>query len=118
MAATSPMPVASSASAMPGATTARLVFWLMAICSKACLMPQTVPNSPMKGAVEPVVARNDSPAFSRSLSRPIATSIARSMRAWAPAISPPSCLWLRRHSSMPAAKTFWAAPEGSGPILS
>ena len=48
MAATRPAAVASSASAMPGATTARLVFCEMAICSKACLMPQTVPNSPMK----------------------------------------------------------------------
>ncbi len=61
--------VARSASAIPGATTARLVFWLMAICSKECLIPQTVPNNPMNVAVEPVVARKLRPRFRNSLSR-------------------------------------------------
>ena len=91
MAAIRPMPVASSASAMPGATVARSVFFVAAICVNACMIPNTVPKSPMNGAVEPVVARYPMPLPSRSPSRAIATSIARSIRACAPAISPPSC---------------------------
>ena len=118
MAAIRPTAVASSASAIPGATTARLVFCEIAICSKLCLIPQTVPNRPMNGAVDPTVARKLSPEFRFSLSLAMATSIDRSMRACAPAISPPSCRWLRRHSSMPAAKIFPLAPSGVGPIFS
>src|SRR6185437_12148903 len=57
MAATRPKAVASSASAMPGATTARLVVCDSEIPMKAFMMPQTVPNRPTKGAVAPMVAR-------------------------------------------------------------
>ena len=42
---------------MPGATTARLVFFDAAIAGKLFMMPQTVPNRPTNGAVEPTVAR-------------------------------------------------------------
>ena len=49
IAATRPMAVANSASAMPGATTARLVSCRAAMPAKLCMMPQTVPNRPMKG---------------------------------------------------------------------
>ena len=77
-----------------------------------------VPNNPMKVAVDPVVARKLSPRFRNSLSRAMATFIARSIRLCAPAISPPSCLWLRRHSSIPAEKIFSDCPCGSGPIFS
>src|SRR5215813_14047385 len=52
MAATRPMAVANRASAMPGATTARLVFCEPAMAEKLFMMPQTVPNSPIKGAVD------------------------------------------------------------------
>ena len=54
----------------------------------------------------------------RRSSRPIATSMARSMRLWVPAISPPSCREDRRSSVIPAAKTRAAAPAGSGPMRS
>ena len=56
IAATRPSAVANSDSAMPGATTARLVFLAAAIDWKLFMMPHTVPNSPTKGAVEPTVA--------------------------------------------------------------
>ena len=58
MAANRPMPVASKASAMPGATTARLVVLVFAIPMKEFMIPYTVPNRPMKGPEEPTEARN------------------------------------------------------------
>ena len=42
---------------MPGATTTRLVLRLVAIDWKLFIIPQTVPNKPTNGAVEPTVAR-------------------------------------------------------------
>src|SRR5690606_2705338 len=51
MAANRPSAVASSASAMPGATTARLAVFRVAMLAKLLRMPHTVPNSPIKGAV-------------------------------------------------------------------
>ena len=51
------MAVASNASAMPGATTARLVVCAFEMPMKLFMMPQTVPNSPTKGDVAPIVAR-------------------------------------------------------------
>ena len=57
IAATRPTAVARSASAIPGATTARLVVCFSAMPMKLFMMPQTVPNSPIKGAVAPIVAR-------------------------------------------------------------
>ena len=49
--------VAKSASAIPGATIARLVFLEIAIDWKEFIIPHTVPNKPIKGAVEPTVAK-------------------------------------------------------------
>ena len=49
--------MANSASAMPGATTARPVFLASAMAVKLRMMPQTVPNRPTNGATEPTVAR-------------------------------------------------------------
>ena len=46
---------------MPGATTARLVLCWRAISSKAFLIPQTVPNKPTNGAVDPTVAKKYKP---------------------------------------------------------
>ena len=42
---------------MPGATTARLVLCMPAMALKEFMMPQTVPNSPMKGALTMEVKR-------------------------------------------------------------
>ena len=61
MAAARPIAVASNASAMPGATTARFVVCAFEMPMKLFMMPQTVPNSPTKGAVAPTVAINPMP---------------------------------------------------------
>ena len=53
IAATRPSAVASSASAMPGATIARLVVCASEMPMKLFMIPQTVPNSPTNGAVAP-----------------------------------------------------------------
>ena len=57
IAANKPRAVAKRASAIPGATTAKLVLLLIAMDWKALTIPQTVPNKPIKGAVDPTVAR-------------------------------------------------------------
>ena len=57
IAASSPNAVAIKASEMPGATVARLAAPLIPICRNASIIPQTVTNRPIKGAVLPVVAR-------------------------------------------------------------
>ena len=69
MAANRPTAVAISASAMPGATTARLAEPARPMLWKASMMPITVPKRPMKGAELPVVARKESPRSRRSASR-------------------------------------------------
>ena len=61
IAATRPIAVASSASAMPGATTARLVVCAFEMPIKLFMMPHTVPNSPTKGEVAPMVASSPMP---------------------------------------------------------
>jgi hypothetical protein len=58
--------VAIKASAIPGATTARLALPARPIPSKALMMPTTVPKSPMYTVALAVVARNDMPRSSRS----------------------------------------------------
>jgi hypothetical protein len=78
--------VANKASAMPGATTARLVFLLLAIDWKLVMMPHTVPNRPTKGAVEPTVARKVSRRSSRSTSREMVTSMTFSTLSCRPGI--------------------------------
>ena len=54
IAATRPMAVAISASAMPGATTASEAEPVFPMPSKAVMMPHTVPNRPINGDVDPV----------------------------------------------------------------
>ena len=56
---------------MPGATTARLVFFDTAIDWKLDMMPHTVPNRPTKGLAEPTVASTSKRRSSRSTSRAI-----------------------------------------------
>jgi hypothetical protein len=46
MAANRPMAVATSASAMPGATLARVTYCRAPRPVNACMIPHTVPNSP------------------------------------------------------------------------
>ena len=59
IAANSPRAVANNASAIPGATIAKLVFLETAIDWNEFIIPQTVPNKPINGAVEPTVAKNE-----------------------------------------------------------
>ena len=59
IAANNPKAVAKSASAIPGATIAKLVFLETAIDWNEFIIPHTVPNKPIKGAVEPTVAKNE-----------------------------------------------------------
>src|SRR3990170_4162906 len=58
MAANRPSAVATSASAMPGATCASVACCTLARLRNACMMPHTVPNSPTYGLTDPVEARN------------------------------------------------------------
>ena len=58
MAANKPRAVAKRASAIPGATIAKLVFLEIAIDWKEFIIPHTVPNNPINGAVDPTVAKN------------------------------------------------------------
>jgi hypothetical protein len=53
-----PASVAMRASEIPGATTARVADPRAPIPLKVSMIPQTVPNRPMKGLALPVVARN------------------------------------------------------------
>ena len=80
MAAARPTAVANRASAIDGATTARLVFFSTAIAWKACMMPQTVPKRPMKGEAVATMASEPRPSSTRALSRAMMESSARSMR--------------------------------------
>ena len=83
------MAVASSASAMPGATTARLVVCASEMPMKLFMMPQTVPNSPTKGPVEPIVARMPVPLVMRRLLAATSRSSRDSTRSRRPDLSMP-----------------------------
>src|SRR5262249_4869603 len=78
MAAASPNAVASSAWAMPGATTARLVVCAWEMPMKLFMMPHTVPARPTNGAVAPMVASRPVP---RLILRPWAASMRSSREA-------------------------------------
>ena len=102
MAATRPIAVANSASAMPGATTASEVFFEAAIDWKLVMMPQTVPNRPIKGPAEPTVASTRRRRSSRSTSRAMVTSITFSIRICRPAKERGLPSKLRFHSRIAA----------------
>src|ERR1700733_7266679 len=78
IAATRPIAVASNASAMPGATTARLVVCDFEMPMKLFMMPQTVPNRPTNGDVAPIEASNPMPIRIR---RPSARTISAKLDA-------------------------------------
>lgn len=81
IAATSPSAVANRASAIPGATTAKLDCCIAAIARKLFMIPQTVPNSPTKGALLPIVASIGSSCSLRALSSSILKLSTRAMRS-------------------------------------
>src|SRR5271165_6050310 len=109
IAAKRPIAVASSASAMPGATTASEVFFDVAIDWNEFMMPNTVPKRPMNGPAEATVASTRRFDSSRSTSRAIETSSTLSMRAWSPRNEPAAC-WKERFHSRMAATNNAAAP--------
>ena len=84
MAAKRPIAVASSASAMPGATTARLVVCALEMPMKLFMMPQTVPNSPMKGPVDPTEASSPVPRLIESASARSISAKHAAMRSFTP----------------------------------
>ena len=63
------MAVATSASAMPGATDASVACCTFDSPRKAFMMPHTVPNRPMYGLTEPADARKARFASIASISR-------------------------------------------------
>ena len=83
---------------MPGATTARLVVWASEMPMKAFMMPHTVPNSPTKGAVAPMVASTPVP---RAICRDIAAST-RSSRSAIRSLKPSSTMPSERPASRAA----------------
>src|SRR5438552_2194878 len=102
IAAARPMAVAASASAMPGATIARLVSLDSAMAKNAAMMPQTVPNRPMKGATEEITARFGSPPSRRARSVWAARRMLSATRVRAsPTLSPGMvCAAARRPAAM------------------
>ena len=86
-AATRPIAVANSASAMWGPTVSRVALPLSAIDWNATMMPMTVPNRPMNGAADAVVARNGVPDSSRVVSSVCALRSARTMLSRLPSAS-------------------------------
>ena len=91
IAATRPIAVANSASAMCGPTVfsdAAPASLLSAMSRNANRMPITVPNRPMNGAAEPVVARNGVIESSLVLSTSWLRRSARSMFDRLPSRSP------------------------------
>src|ERR1700735_1707007 len=76
IAATKPNAVASSASAMPGATTARFGVCDFEMPIKLFMMPQTGPNSPTNGEGAPMVASNPVPSrIGRASARTISAKL-------------------------------------------
>jgi len=71
------MAVVTSASEMPGATTARLALPVPPMASKAFMIPQTVPKRPMNGVTVAVVARKLKRRSSRVCSAVAARAKAR-----------------------------------------
>ena len=96
---------------MPGATTARLVSCCPAMAVKLFMMPQTVPNRPTKGAVDPTVARKRSRGCSLLNSKRAARRMAFSMRRFElrPAFAR-RCARLTLSGSKDRAGQFRAAP--------
>jgi hypothetical protein len=100
-----PIAVATSASAIPPATAPRPVDFSAAMPRNALMMPTTVPNRPTKGAVEPMVARLDTPRFNSECTMAWARSRARlDASISSPGIS--ALIWCARNSCKPGDHDF------------
>ncbi|CAH2406044.1 hypothetical protein MES4922_420056 [Mesorhizobium ventifaucium] len=113
IAATSPIAVASKASAMPGATTARLVVCACEMPMKAFMMPQTVPKRPTKGAVEPIVAKTPVP---RDMRRAAAASM-RDRREVTRSFSPSPDTWSSEPAESAVSSSAARTSRAPGPLL-
>ena len=102
IAANRPSAVANKASAIPGATTASEVFCACAMPVKLRMMPQTVPNSPTKGATAPTVASTFSRSDNRSISLAIDDDSTVESRERVASLSIGEVLVEARHSAKPA----------------
>ena len=80
---------------------------IAAIAEKLCMMPHTVPNRPMNGAVAPTEARKIIQRSRRSISRCTVTVMARSIRSRTELrlMSAPATRTERRHSPIAAPNT-------------
>jgi hypothetical protein len=80
---------------------------MAAIAENECMIPHTVPNRPMNGAVAPTEARKIIQRSSRSISRCTVTVIERSIRSLTEErlTSAPATRTDRRHSPMAAPNT-------------
>src|SRR5882762_3655809 len=105
MATTRPMAVVMRASEIPPATAARPWTLAVAMPLKAFKIPTTVPKSPTKGAVEPMVAKLPSPLFSSAWT---IASVRSKARFEASTISPGISVlaWCARNSIRPACTTL------------
>ncbi len=114
IAANRPIAVAISASAMAGATVASVACCTLPRAWNAVRMPQTVPNRPTYGLVEPIVASVERFCSSRSVSFICATFMARRLPSSSCAPARPSCVFSRENSRKPETK-MPAMPVGELP---
>src|SRR5580692_11401087 len=98
------MAVVTNASEMPGATIARVACCTFPSELKAFMMPQTVPNRPTYGLVEPTVASVARLCSSRSISFSCATRIARREPSSSMSAATPPCARKRANSRKPNSK--------------
>src|ERR1700722_7122293 len=104
MAGNRPMAVVTSASETPGTTIASVACCTFPSELKAFMMPQTVPNRPTYGLVEPTVASVARLCSSRSISLSCATRIARRAPSSSMSAATPPCARSRANSRKPNSK--------------
>src|SRR4051812_3628916 len=123
MAATRPMAVAISASAIPPDTASRPAP-LSPMPMKARTMPRVVPSSPTKGAVAPMVASRPMPLFRSLASRICSRSTDRSQETIAaPAARGSSSRGATSRSDSPSTRAtcepgYWSAAASASGMLS
>ena len=113
MAANKPIAVAIKASAIPGATTAKVACCILPKDINEFIMPHTVPNKPTYGLVEPTVAKNARFCSRSSTSLEAATRIARCTESVTDRRMPGSVFKARLYSWKPS-KKIRSKPRRSG----
>ncbi len=121
-----PTAVATSASEMPDMTAPAPPLWLCARSAKALMMPRTVPNRPMKGALLPSVPRTprlrSRSRRNRDFALAMASDIASAPRSYcsspAEAIFDSGARWPARARRAPAASPSLRNESSSLPSTS